>query len=163
MKKPRKIIAALGLPISSDRKVLLTQRHAPGNLAWHHKWQIAGGSVNPGESLADAAIREVWEELSVRAKILHPTPITKSQVWYAHESDEGMDNEVILNVFLVDIGDQVPDLSHDPDWETAAFGWFTYEEAKNLDCLPLTIPIVEAAFVLIEQNGTMIFNKIHNK
>jgi NUDIX domain. len=91
-------------------------------------------------------VREMREELRVKATITHPHPIVKSTVWYGHETDEKMDTQVILTTYLVDIGDQTPDLSHDPDWETSAFGWFSLEEVKKLDCLPATLPIVEAAF-----------------
>ncbi|MFH2085429.1 MAG: NUDIX hydrolase [bacterium] len=145
------IVAALGLPVSKDsKKVLLTQRHAPGNPSWYLKWQLAGGAVDFGETMEQAVEREMYEELRVKAKIIHPYPIVKTSIWYANESDEKMDTHVIIISYLVDIGDQIPDLSHDPDWETAAFGWFTLEEAKKLDMLPLTLPIIEEAFQLLE-------------
>lgn len=147
------IVAALGLPVSADRqKVLLTQRHAPGNSAWHHKWQLAGGAVDFGETMEEAVVREMYEELHVKATILHPYPIVKTSIWYADESDEKMDTHVLLVTYLVDIGNQTPDLSHDPDWETSAYGWYTLEETRQLDCLPLTIPIVAEAFKLLSQH-----------
>lgn len=148
---PHKIVVgALGLPVSKDHKVLLTERHAPENPVWHHKWQIAGGGLQFGETMEEAVAREMWEELQVKATIIHPHPIVKSQIWYAKESDRKMDTQVILCTYLVDIGDQVPDLSHDPDWETSSWGWFTKEEAFKLDGLPLTTPIVKEAFALID-------------
>lgn len=144
------IVAALGIPVSTDgKKVLLTQRHAPGVSAWHHKWQIAGGGVDFGETMEQAVVREMYEELHVKATIIHPYPIVKTSIWYANESDEKMDTQVILISYLVTIGDQVPDLSHDPDWETSAYGWYSLEEAKELDCLPLTLPAIEEAFELL--------------
>lgn len=147
------IVAALGLPVSADRtKVLMTQRHAPGNPAWHHKWQLAGGALDFGETMEEAVIREIYEELHVQATILHPYPIIKSSIWYADESDENMDTHVLLVTYLVEISDQTPDLSHDPDWETSDWGWFTLDEAKKLDCLPLTIPVIVEAFQLLSQH-----------
>lgn len=155
MKKNKIIVAALGIPVSKDGKVLLTQRHAPGNPSWHHKWQIAGGGVEFGEIMEDAVIREMHEELHVKARIIHPYPVVKTSIWYADESDEKMDTQVILIAYLVDIGDQIPDLSHDPDWETSAFGWFTLDEARKLDGLPLTIDIVEETFKLLDQHDIL--------
>lgn len=153
MNKNKIIVAALGLPVSKDgKKVLLTQRHAPGNPAWHNKWQIAGGGVEFGEIMEDAVVREIHEELHVDAKIIHPHPIVKTSIWYADESDEKMDTQVILITYLVTIGDQVPDLSQDPDWETSAFDWYTLEEVRKLDCLPLTLPAVEEAFQLLAKH-----------
>ena len=147
------IVAAIGLPVSADRqKVLMTQRHAPGNPAWHHKWQLAGGALDFGETTEETVIREIYEELHVKATIIHPYPIVKSSVWYASESDEKKDTHVVLITYLVDIGEAIPDLSHDPDWETSNWGWFTLDEAKKLDCLPLTIPVIEEAFQLLSQH-----------
>lgn len=147
------IVAAIGLPVSADRqKVLMTQRHAPGNPAWHNKWQLAGGALDFGETMEEAVVREMYEELHVRATIIHPYPIVKSSIWYANESDEKMDTHVLLVTYLVDIGDQLPDLSHDPDWETSNWGWFTLDEASKLDTLPLTIPVIEEAFQLLSQH-----------
>jgi len=155
MKKTNQIIvAATGLPISQDRqKVLMTQRHAPGNPHWHHKWQLAGGGLQFDETIKDAVIREMYEELYVKATIIFPYPILKDKIWYQDESDEKMDTHVVLATYLVDIGDQQPDLTHDPDWETSDWGWFTLSQARSLDCLPLVIPIVEEAFQLISQHG----------
>lgn len=152
LEQSRKIIvAALGLPVAADRKkVLLTQRHAPDFPAWHLKWQIAGGGIEFGEEMEAAVLREMWEELHVKATIIHPHPIVKTSIWYGDESDEKMDTHVVLITYLVDIGDQVPDLSQDPDWETSDYGWFTLDEAKNLDNLPLTLDVVKEAFTLLD-------------
>ncbi len=150
------IVAALGLPISKDRKkVLLTQRHSPGNIAWHNKWQIGGGGVEFGESLEEAVLREMREELSVNAKIIYPHPIVKTSIWRADQSDEKIDTHVILVTYLVDIADQTPDLTKDPDWETSNWGWFTLGEAGVLDSLPKTLDIVKAAFQLLDSNGIL--------
>lgn len=153
MKKNKIIVAALGLPISQDgKKVLLTKRHAPDFPAWHNKWQIAGGGLEFGEKMEDAVLREMKEELAVKASIIYPYPIVKTNIWYADESDEKMDTQVILITYLVSIADQVPDLTQDPDWETSDWGWFTLEEARKLDFLPLTGPIIEEAFSLLQEN-----------
>lgn len=150
MNKQKIIVAALGLPINKDHKVLLTQRHAPSKPDWHHKWQLAGGGLEFGETLEEAVVREMYEELYVHAKIVYPHPIVKTSIFTKSTSDEEMDTEVILITYLVDIGDQVPDLKHDPDWETEDWGWFTLEEVRRLKSLPQTLEIVEEAFSLID-------------
>lgn len=158
--KNKIIVAALGLPFSKDRKkILLTQRHAPQYPAWHHKWQLAGGALDFGETLEEAVIREMWEELHVRATIIHPHPIVKTSVWSKETSDEGIDTEVILITYLVDIAGEVVDLKHDPDWETESYGWFTEGEVSKLDYLPATLKIVEEAFQLIDQHAILEVTK----
>ena len=152
MKPGNIIVAALGLPVSKDgQKVLLTQRYAPGHPLEHNKWQIAGGGLNFGETLEEGVMREIFEELHVSCKIIYPHPIVKTSIWQAETKDDH-DTEVILTTYLIAIGDQVPDLSQDPDWETSTFGWFTLEEARKLDFLPLTLPIVEEAFELLKNH-----------
>ena len=36
------------------------------------QWEIPGGGLEPGESLEDCAVRELWEESSQVAESLHP-------------------------------------------------------------------------------------------
>lgn len=147
------LVVGLGLPISADgKKILLTQRSAPGNPHWHKKWQIAGGKVEFGETVEQGVIRELQEELHVDAKILYPHPIVKTAIWYAKQTDEGMDTQVVLITYLVDIGDQVPDLDKDYDKETESWGWFTQNEAVKLDFLPLTLDTINEAFALLAKH-----------
>ena len=50
--------------IREDRKILLGLR-APSKKVWPSHWDTIGGRVEPGESLDDALIREVQEEVGV--------------------------------------------------------------------------------------------------
>ena len=148
------LVVGLGLPISADgTKVLLTQRSAPGNPHWHNKWQIAGGKVEFGETVEDAVIRELKEELHVDATISSPFRVVKTSIWRASQTDEGVDTQVVLITHLVDIGSQTPDLDQDYDKETENWAWFSLEEARKLDFLPLTIDIIEEAFLLASRQA----------
>lgn len=150
MNSVKQIVVGLGIPISSDhQKVLLTKRNAPNYRSWHNKWQIAGGKLEVGETVEQAVIRELWEELNVKATMIYPHPIVRTNYWTKAEGDEDMDFQVILIAYLVDIGSHVPDLSHDRDQETNDWGWFSKEEVKELDFLPKTLELVESAFSLL--------------
>jgi len=50
-----------------DGKVLLVQhRWTDGSLFWF----IPGGGIKAGESIEEAAVREVWEEAGVRVQVM---------------------------------------------------------------------------------------------
>lgn len=152
--KKKIIVAALGLPVSEDgQKVLLTRRHAPKHPSFHDKWQLAGGGLEYGESIEDAVVREIWEELHVKCKIIFPYAIIKHNVWSSKNADDDGASHVLLVTYLVDIKDATPDLSFDPDWETSAWDWFSLDQVRKLDTLPGTLPIVEEAFQLLAKHA----------
>jgi 8-oxo-dGTP diphosphatase len=53
-------------------RVLIAQRPAHKHLAL--KWEFPGGKIEPGESPADALLRELHEELGCHAAIVRPLP-----------------------------------------------------------------------------------------
>ncbi len=62
-------------------RVLICQRRAGDSLAL--KWEFPGGKVQKGESLRDALVRELKEELDVEADVgefLHETSFTYGQL-----------------------------------------------------------------------------------
>lgn len=143
------VVGVLGLPINKQKQFFLTRRDKPGKPAWHNKWQVAGGGLEFGEEPEQTLVREMREELQVDIKILHPLPILKSQLWYGKESDHEQDTQVVLATYLIDIGDQIPKAEEDE--ETNASGWFSYQEALELDGLPLTPKIIEIAHQMCNQ------------
>lgn len=68
---------AVGVVRSSDGRVLLAERR-PGTVGAGY-WELPGGKIDPGEAPAQAAVRELWEELGVRVQELEP--------WRVHTHD----------------------------------------------------------------------------
>ncbi len=60
-----------GVLISIDRKILLRE---PTNHYGGYAWTFAKGRPDPGETPAEAALREVFEETGYRAEILGALP-----------------------------------------------------------------------------------------
>jgi ADP-ribose pyrophosphatase YjhB (NUDIX family) len=51
--------------IEKNGKYLLVRRYDPDSPHWHHRWQMPGGKINPGETPLEALHREVFEETSL--------------------------------------------------------------------------------------------------
>lgn len=69
MTKPLEVVAAV---ICFEGKILCVQRglHRYGYLS--NKYEFPGGKTEPGESIPDALIREVREELALKIQPLRP-------------------------------------------------------------------------------------------
>ncbi|MDR3463128.1 MAG: NUDIX domain-containing protein [Beijerinckiaceae bacterium] len=64
---PRRPLLAASLAVFRDNRVLLAQRFVP---PMENRFTLPGGLVEPGESLSEAALREMREEVGVEARIL---------------------------------------------------------------------------------------------
>lgn len=142
-------IGVMGLDVSKKGQFLLTQRNQPDTPAWHLKWNIPGGGVEFGEDPRSALDRELWEELRVKPKLLLPQPIPVNITWLDKETGHGFDFHLLMLCYLIDISDQVIDLSHDPEHETSDYRWYTLEELDNIDCLPQTPETVRTVLGLL--------------
>ena len=60
-------VALLSTGPDGRRRLLAARRSAPPELAG--RWELPGGKCRPGEPLADAAVREVAEELGCRVRV----------------------------------------------------------------------------------------------
>jgi ADP-ribose pyrophosphatase YjhB (NUDIX family) len=84
--------------VHREDKLLMVQHHHKG-VTW---WCLPGGGVEPGETPAEAAIRELQEECCANGAILRQT-----SCW--------TDPERETVTFLVEIGDQAPRMGNHPD------------------------------------------------
>jgi 8-oxo-dGTP pyrophosphatase MutT (NUDIX family) len=110
--------------LDGDR-LLLTRRSDNG------AWCMPGGGVDPGESLAEACVREVREEIGVRARVTGLLGAYSSPDIVASYPD-GNRAQIVAAVFRVEILSGAPGLSD----EVTELGWFTAAEAAQL-------PIIE--------------------
>ena len=85
--------------VHREDKLLMAKHHLNGK-TW---WCLPGGSIEKGETPAEAALRELEEECCVRGQIIYKTNHLMAPMEYE------------THTFLVDIGDQTPTLGHDPE------------------------------------------------
>ncbi len=65
----RRVELAVGALVLHHDHVLLVRRSTPPEAG---RWSFPGGRVEPGERMADAAAREVWEETGLDVEIDRP-------------------------------------------------------------------------------------------
>ncbi len=72
MVQPKTLPVACALIEDATGRLLIAQRPAHKHLAL--QWEFPGGKIEPGESPADALLRELYEELGCHAEIVRPLP-----------------------------------------------------------------------------------------
>ena len=109
-----------------DDKILLIKRHDDG------LWAIPGGLVEVGETAAEAARRELWEEAGVEAEIEKFLGVFDSRNWKSRTS-----MQLFHFVFLLDAKDPQPRTSN----EAQDVGFFAENQLPPLSAgHPLRVP-----------------------
>ncbi|MCP4356733.1 MAG: NUDIX domain-containing protein [Chloroflexi bacterium] len=100
-----------------DGKLLLIKRHDNG------LWAVPGGAVEMGETAAEAAVRELWEEVQVRGKVTQFLGLFDSRLWGSR-----IKVQLFHHVFLGDIVSGIPQTTP----EATDVGFFTADDLPPL-------------------------------
>ena len=103
-------------------RIFLTRRTDNG------QWCLPGGGMDPGESVAEACEREVWEETRLRVRVKRLVGV------YSHPDQlavypDGNKAHIVALHFEVDVVDGTPALSE----ETTSFDFFSLGEIDGLE------------------------------
>lgn len=124
-----------------DDRILLIQR------ADNALWAMPGGLVDVGETLAEGAVRELWEEAGVRG-----SAIRLLGIWDSRIDGSLVKSHMFAVCFEVDIGDSVP--SAGPEARDVGF----FDESD----LPLLAPghdvVIPVVFRLRRAGGAPWFD-----
>ncbi|HEY9215265.1 MAG TPA: NUDIX hydrolase [Ancylobacter sp.] len=128
-------VLAVSTAIFRDGRVLLARRGAKPSIGL---WTLPGGRVEPGETLSDAAAREVMEEVGVTCSIIG---VAGAIDVIQHAPDGSLKAHYVV-------------VTHAAHWvagepmtgpEAAEVGWFEPDMLPATETTPGLQPIVDAA------------------
>ncbi len=105
-------------------KILLTRRTDNG------LWCLPGGGIDPGESAAEACVREVFEETGLRARVIRLIGVYSNPDWLVEYPDGNRVQIIALSFEAAIEGGELATTS-----EVSQFGFFSLAEIKALDLM----------------------------
>ena len=130
-----------GAAVFKDGKVLLIKRHDNG------LWAYPGGLVEVGETLAEAAERELWEETRIRGQATQLIGIFDSRKWKSQ-----VKAHMYHTLFRVESADPSPEITT----EATEVGFFSEDNLPPLaPGHQLRVPLV---FRLLREKATPFFD-----
>lgn len=127
---------AVGAVVFKDNKVLLVKRAKPPAQGL---WAIPGGSVELGETLQQAAEREILEETGI-------TILAKEPVYTFDVIEKDQKNRIRFHYVIVDlIADYISGQPLPAD-DADEVRWVSSRELKNLGVNPGTLNVLKSEF-----------------
>lgn len=120
--------AAVGAVVINEEKVLLVKRRYPPQKG---KWAIPGGLVKLGETLQEAAEREILEETGLIIKAKEPV-----HTFDLIERDP--DEKILFHYVIVDLLAEYIEGEIHPADDVSDAGWVNHREAEKLDITETT-------------------------
>jgi 8-oxo-dGTP diphosphatase len=125
--------AAVGAVVMYEGKVLLAKR---SNAPQKGKWAIPGGAVKLGETLQEAAEREIMEETGLTIQANKPV-----HVFDLIERDSA--GSLLFHYVIIDLlADYIEGDVHPGD-DVSDAGWFNPDEIESLDITETTKYLLE--------------------
>jgi 8-oxo-dGTP diphosphatase len=132
---PTRPIIAVGTVVWLGDRVLLVQRGRPPRQG---QWSLPGGAQHLGESLADAARREVFEETGLTIELGDVVATVDS-------IERAPDGRVRYHYSLIDFTAEAQSAELVPGDDAADARWFALDQLAGLGLWSETLRIIELA------------------
>ncbi len=120
--------------IFNGKKILITQRHFDDDFGG--LWEFPGGKTEPGETLEQCLLREIWEELKIRIEIVR-------QLFWLDQNHNGA--ALRIHFFLCRFKNGVLKRHGVQDWK-----WVTWNELGQYEFLASDQVAIERFSELVE-------------
>ncbi|MBF6057077.1 MULTISPECIES: NUDIX domain-containing protein [Thiomicrorhabdus] len=142
---------AKGILLQDEKVLFLRKEYSDGRVVY----TLPGGTQEAGEPLEETAIREVWEEVGARVKVL------SLQKVYEHQRPSKSDPEMVKYkvefAFLCELLESyVPHNGIHPDPSQAGVEWLALAELDNKVLDPL--PLAEILQEILQDSGSCYHN-----
>lgn len=141
--------AARVILLDRDKRVFLMRAHDPADPSKGHWWEIPGGGIDFGETSAQAAARELYEEAGIVADEMGPC-VWRQRVQFRFGGYE-FDSDDHVHVAWCETGDYSP--THLESLEALAFEgarWWSLDEVLGTDERIIPDPLVDFLPSLID-------------
>ena len=130
---------AVSCAVLRGDEVLVARR---GNAPAKGRWAFAGGSVELGETLAEACAREVREETGV---VIRPPRFVRHHEVVERKDDGGVSVHFVLACFVADAASDAEPVAADDAVEAL---YVSFGDLTRLDPLPSCFDVLRAAGLL---------------
>ena len=137
---PGRPVIGVSIAVIRDGTVLLAQR---ANEPMRGVWTLPGGLVEAGELLADAALRELEEEVGSLAEVVGPS-LTPTEI-LMRDSDDRLRHHYVIHPHAARWRAVEPS----PGPEALAVRWVRLDEVAGLATTPGLIDTLREAFVRV--------------
>ena len=140
---PERPFVGVGVVVLKDDAVLLIRRGKPPRLG---EWSLPGGAQRLGETVEDAALREVREETGIRPALMGLIDVQDS---ISHD-DEG---RVLYHYTLVDLAARWTGGRLVPGGDATHAAWVPLERIESLGLWGETVRIIRLAAARLGRSG----------
>lgn len=121
--RPNRLVPAASAVVADDNGRILLARRRDNDL-----WTIPGGAMDPGESIADTAVREVKEETGLDAEVVSLVGIYSNPRHVVRYADGEVRQQFSVCFACQVVGGEVA-----PGDESLQAGFFLPDEISSLD------------------------------
>ena len=129
-------VLGVGAIVFKDNAVLLVKRKNP---PCQDEWAIPGGKVKPGETLQQAAEREVLEETGIQVK-------AQDSVYSFELIEKDRDNNILFHYVIIDLAANYISGEINANDDASEACWVTNQQALQLSVNNTTRQLLEEKY-----------------